>query len=270
MSVECQSDGAAPPVMDRLPPIADAAHLVVPRYLRSEEPVSVGWHSHSEGLLFAVVQGLATMRTDTGTWTMLPRQIGWLPPGTRHCGHSFGKAEALFLYLRADVCRSMPEHPCVLRMSALSHALMERLDGLAGALPLPRVERMLQVLLDEIREASEVPLHLPLPRDQRLLRMAGALNAAPDDDTSLDGWASALGIGRRTMIRRFAQETGLSIGQWRQQLRLVKALELLAEGQSVTTAALSVGYSSVSAFISCFRQRFGVTPSKYFSRDSAR
>jgi AraC-like DNA-binding protein len=270
MSAECQTDSAAMMASDRPPLIADAAHVVVPRHLRTDETVAVGWHTHAEGLLFAVVQGLATMQTEGGTWTMLPRQIGWLPPATRHCGHSFGRTEAFFFYLRPDVCRAMPDRPRVLHMSALSHALIERLDEFAGSLPLPRVERMLQVLIDEIREASEVPLHLPLPRDQRLLRLTGALNAAPDDDTSLDGWAAALGIGRRTMIRRFTQETGLSIGQWRQQLRLVKALELLADGQSVTTAALSVGYSSVSAFISCFRQRFGVTPSKYFNRDAVR
>jgi AraC-like DNA-binding protein len=200
---------------------------------------------------------------------MLPRQIGWLPPGTRHCGHSFGKAEALFLYLRPDVCRAMPRRPCVLRMSALAHALMERLDARENIPPPRRMEQMLAVLLDEVREAAEVPLHLPLPSDPRLLQLALALNAAPDDTTDLDGWAASLGIGRRTLIRRFHQETGLNIGQWRQQLRLMKALELLAEGDSVTTAALSVGYSSVSAFIACFRQRFGVTPTKYFSRSGA-
>jgi AraC-like DNA-binding protein len=204
------------------------------------------------------------MRTETGTWTMLPRQVGWLPPGTRHSGHSFGKAEALFLYLRADTCAGMPTEPRVLSLSTLAQALMERLQTcpLASA----RTAQLLAVLLDEVREAPEVPMHLPLPRDSRLLQMTHALDAAPDNDTDLDGWADRLGMARRTLIRHFQQETGLSIGQWRQQLRLVKALELLAEGESVTSAALSVGYSSVSAFIACFRQRFGVTPTKYFDR----
>lgn len=269
MSLKCHSETEAVPLVPA-PAMADVARVVVPRHLKTESAVEVGWHSHSEGLLCAVTHGLATMRTDDGTWTLLPRQIGWLPPNTPHCGHSFGKAEALFLYLRPDMCRMMPGRPCTLTMSALSGALMERLGTDTPLVPRPRVEKMLAVLLDEVREAEEVPLHLPLPRDAKLLQMALALNSAPDDATDLDGWARALGIPKRTLIRRFQQETGLGIGQWRQQLRLLKALELLADGNSVTTSALSVGYSSLSAFIASFRQRFGVTPTKYFNRADLR
>jgi AraC-like DNA-binding protein len=266
MSAECRSDESAVCVAEAPPAIADDARPVVLRHMKTDESVDVGWHAHREGLMFTVLHGLTTMRTDSGTWTMLPRQIGWLPPETRHCGHSFGKAEALFLYLRADMCGGMPDQPRVLSMSPLAQALMERLQIRAGALTPGRITQLLAVLLDEVREAAEVPMHLPLPRDPRLLQMALALDAAPDNDTDLDGWALRLGMARRTLIRHFQQETGLSVGQWRQQLRLVKALEFLAEGESVTAAALSVGYSSVSAFIACFRQRFGVTPTKYFDR----
>jgi len=269
MSAECHQEHCEVAVAESSLPIAVDSELVIRRHYKSAEPITVGWHAHDQGLLFAVLRGLATMQTETGTWTMLPRQIGWLPPGTRHCGHSFGEAEALFFYLRPSACRAMPRRPRVLPMSALSHALMERLDARANRLPATRVERLVAVLLDEIGETAEVPMHLPLPRDTRLLRMVTALSAKPDDDKDLDAWATMLGISRRTLIRRFAQETGLGISQWRQQLRLMKALELLAEGQSVTTASLTVGYSSVSAFIACFRQRFGVTPARYFDRMQA-
>lgn len=43
---------------------------------------------------------------------------------------------------------------------------------------------------------------------------------------------------------------------------MLDAVRLLAEGQSVTGAALDTGYSSVSAFIAAFKQTFGVTPGK--------
>lgn len=246
-------------------PITDAERAVVPRLLGTQSSVTIDWHLHREGLLYAVFQGLASIQTDTGTCTMMPGQVGWLPPSTRHCGHSFGKAEALFLYLRPDVCRMMPDAPRVLRMSSLSKAIMERLSVASPPLQPYRIEQMLTVLLEEIREASAMELYLPMPREPRLLKIATALQSNPDDDTDLDGWARSLGMTRRTLMRRFQQETGLTIGQWRQQLRLLKAVQLLAEGNSVTTAALSVGYSSLSAFIASFRQRFGVTPAKYFA-----
>jgi AraC-like DNA-binding protein len=52
----------------------------------------------------------------------------------------------------------------------------------------------------------------------------------------------------------------MSFVKWRQQARLLAALALLADGQCVTDAALSVGYETPSAFIRFYRQRLGTTP----------
>ena len=56
----------------------------------------------------------------------------------------------------------------------------------------------------------------------------------------------------------------MSFGRWRQQARLFAALEMLAQGKSVTEVALAVGYDSVSAFIEMFRKMLGTTPQMYF------
>jgi AraC-like DNA-binding protein len=56
----------------------------------------------------------------------------------------------------------------------------------------------------------------------------------------------------------------MSLGRWRQQLRLAHALRLLAVGEPVTSVALDVGYDSPSAFVSSFRKTFGTTPGRYF------
>ena len=42
---------------------------------------------------------------------------------------------------------------------------------------------------------------------------------------------------------------GLSFGAWRAQLRLMRALELLAQDHPVLDVALALGYESPSAFI---------------------
>jgi AraC-like DNA-binding protein len=52
---------------------------------------------------------------------------------------------------------------------------------------------------------------------------------------------------------------------WQRQLRLLVALERLAEGQAVTAVALDLGYASPSAFIAAFRDMFGTTPARYFT-----
>jgi methylphosphotriester-DNA--protein-cysteine methyltransferase len=55
----------------------------------------------------------------------------------------------------------------------------------------------------------------------------------------------------------------MSFGRWRQQARLFVALEMLAQGKSVTETAVAVGYDSVSAFIEMFRKMLGTTPQIY-------
>jgi AraC-like DNA-binding protein len=60
------------------------------------------------------------------------------------------------------------------------------------------------------------------------------------------------------------EETGMTCGKWRQQLRLMQAMRLLAEGAKVTHAALEAGYSTPSAFISMFKRTLGTTPTSYF------
>ena len=52
--------------------------------------------------------------------------------------------------------------------------------------------------------------------------------------------------------------------RWRQQARLLHALERLAAGDSVTTTALEVGFNGTSAFIAMFRRALGRTPGSYF------
>ncbi|MFP3561286.1 AraC family transcriptional regulator, partial [Paraburkholderia sp. SIMBA_049] len=85
--------------------------------------------------------------------------------------------------------------------------------------------RMSIVLLDEMRRAPHEPLHLPMPRDRRLLRIANAILGQPHDSRTLDAWAEWAGLSARTLSRLFVAETGTSFAQWRQQARLTHALE---------------------------------------------
>ena len=101
--------------------------------------------------------------------------------------------------------------------------------------------------------------------DPRLQDLANTLLDRPDDTAGIDEWAQRLNMSSRTLMRRFRQETGVTLGQWRQQARLLRALELLCRGGSVTEASLSVGYESTSAFIGSFRAAFGVTPTRYLA-----
>ena len=49
----------------------------------------------------------------------------------------------------------------------------------------------------------------------------------------------------------------MTFSRWRQQLRLLHAMQRLASGEKVTAAALDAGYNSTSAFISMFGKQLG-------------
>jgi AraC-like DNA-binding protein len=120
-----------------------------------------------------------------------------------------------------------------------------------------------RVVVNEIQALPVEELSLPMPMSPSLVKIAQGLLAEPAEERSLDDWARLANISPRTLNRRFPMETGYSLGAWRQRARLLRGLELLAEGRSVTTVALELGYCNISAFIALFKRAFGVTPTQY-------
>jgi AraC-like DNA-binding protein len=70
----------------------------------------------------------------------------------------------------------------------------------------------------------------------------------------------------RSLQRNFQREVGMSIGQWRQQSRILIGLEKLTEGLSVTDTCFAVGYNNVSAFIKTFKRTVGMPPLEYIKK----
>ena len=121
----------------------------------------------------------------------------------------------------------------------------------------------MRVIVDQINIQPLAPLALPLPSDARLLKITRSLTENPADSRLLGEWALFAGASKRTLNRLFLKQTGMSFQNWRQQLRLLRALELLAAGDSVTGVALELGYENTSAFIAMFRRCLGSTPTRY-------
>ena len=152
----------------------------------------------------------------------------------------------------------------VLSLSPLREHLVLRISSWEQSPPPERSRKsLIEVLVDEIQMAQEQPLHLPIPTDPRLNRLVEEISPHPETDRSLERWARRLGMSERSLQREFQRETGVTIGQWRQQLRILVALEKLSDGMSVTDTCFSVGYNNVSAFIKAFKKIVGVTPLEY-------
>ncbi|MFC4161890.1 AraC family transcriptional regulator [Chitinimonas lacunae] len=217
-------------------------------------------HSHQQGQLLALQSGVVSITTGNGRWLMPPGCLGWLPPRLPHGAAIHGQMCGVALYFDPSWSqRHLPATLKVVRPTPLLTALLDELsraaDWSAG-----RLAPYLATFADALVRQPAQPCHLPMPSHPRLLELTTHLLHHPDDDSDLDGWARRAGLSRRTLTRRFLEQTGCSLGQWRQQMRLFLALEHLGAGTPVTTVALSLGYRSVSAFIDTFRRHLGITP----------
>src|SRR5258707_426568 len=108
--------------------------------------------------------------------------------------------------------------------------------------------------MSKIRHPAPSPAPLvphPLARPPEGLA-ADTLRGDPGDPRTLADWARIAGASARTLERVFERETKLSFGAWRQQARLLRGLEQLASGETVTSVALELGYETPSSFIAMF------------------
>ncbi|HEY1319684.1 MAG TPA: AraC family transcriptional regulator [Streptosporangiaceae bacterium] len=123
--------------------------------------------------------------------------------------------------------------------------------------------RLRRVLVDELHEAHEQPLQLPEPHDDRLRAIAQMLYEQPADNTSLAGLGQRIGASARTLSRLFHHELGMTFYQWRTQVRIYRALVLLADGHDTTHVAHACGWANPSSFITAFTSIIGTTPGRY-------
>jgi len=227
---------------------------------------STGSHSHPFGQLVHAVEGVMRVVTGRGTWVVPPGRAVWIPPALDHEVQMATSVAMRTVYVVTEALPGAPEAPCVVEVTPLLRELI--LEALRRPRPYPlggADERLFRVLLDCISFRVELPLHLPSPTSTHLKALASRLRSDPADQRSIAAWAKVTGTSSRTFARGFRRETGLSFGSWRAQLRLLRALELLARGSPVTEVALALGYESTSAFIQTFRRHLGTTPARYFT-----
>lgn len=222
-------------------------------------------HFHDRDQLVYASRGVMTIRTENGTWVVPPHRAVWIPSPIRHTITMSGLVAMRTLYLKARLARRLPRDCCVVNVSTLLKELI--LYACTVRTLKKSVEwqkHMVAVILHQLKSVQMVPLQLPTLSDPRLLRIGEILMRDPRDSRTLTQLCKRTGAGKRSVERLFQQETGMTFGKWRQQLRLMQGVRLLADGAKVTHAALESGYSTPSAFTSMFRKALGVTPSSYF------
>lgn len=84
-----------------------------------------------------------------------------------------------------------------------------------------------------------------------------------DQPLYMEDIAAQVGLSQFHFMRQFKAQTQITVHKHLKQLRLNSAKKLLANGKSISDAALEVGFYDQSHFTNSFRQVFGVTPKRY-------
>lgn len=231
-----------------------------------EDGAQIPEHFHPEHQLVYASTGVMTVNTRQGVWVVPPMRAVWIPARTPHWIRMSGRVSMRTLYFLPKVGRKLPGKCLVMNISPLLRELIlhacgfKRLKGRAAG-----EKRLIEMILDQLEAVRSIPLQLPHPADTRAMRVVKELSPNPADERTLERLCKDCGASKRTVERIFLRETRMTFGKWRQQLRLLRSLELLASGEKVTAAALEAGYTSPSAFIAMFRSELGTTPRRYFA-----
>ncbi|GAA3606944.1 helix-turn-helix transcriptional regulator [Nonomuraea rosea] len=238
-------------------------------------------HRHDTHQIVYACRGVLSVTTGSGTWVAPANRAIWVPAGTVHEHRAHGDTDLRLVGLTGNPLGL--DRPAVLAVGPL---LRELIIAYTDDQPdRPRATpgdghtagdsgdrsgdgeraRLRAVLLDQLQHAPEQPLHLPTAADPRLAAVCAILLHDPADPRTLAQLAGQAGTSDRTLARLCRGEFGMSFPQWRTQLRLHRALLLLADGTAVTAVAHRCGWASASAFIDVFRRAFGYTPGRAFT-----
>ena len=251
---------------DRLAGHGDAIVTLTRNYAANHV---ISLHFHDRDQLVYATRGVMTVQTEEGTWVVPTHRGVWIPKNIAHTITMSGAVAMRTLYLKPRMAKVLPRSCCVINISPLLKELI--IEACAAGTLTNRVltqRHLVDVIVDQLQVVQAVPLQLPSVSDPRAKRVVETLSADPGNRQSLAQICESCGASCRTIERIFLEETAMTLGKWRQQLRLMHAMRLLGEGMKVTYAAQEAGYSAPSAFIAAFRKMLGTTPTLYFERSA--
>lgn len=227
-------------------------------------------HHHPEHLFFLPLQGEISVRLDARSLGCGPGKVIYLPPLTEHSFTSSSLlGERLICLISDDAWKNAGAamlRPSVapanqLGKELLFYLLLHPKTKNAPAL----VDIFIRTLSEGLCATSHsLPTeHLEIAaRDKRLQVALRFLETNLAEKFSMRRAAKASGLSLRNFNRLFATEMGLTPKQVLAQYRIAKAKSLLSSsGESVTEISMTVGYHSLSQFITVFRQLTGQLPS---------
>lgn len=220
-----------------------------------------GMHLHQKGQLLFSEKGAMTIMLGHQLSVLPPQRLAWIPPELSHRVQFNEVVNYRSIYIDTGIYAHLPKKHTIWSVSPLLREILEviaRADWETNWNAGYRGGHWLQVLWDELAFGETQDVQLPLPEDYRFQKMD--FSKLPPE---LNELAKTIGASEKTITRVFQRETGLGYQAWRQQWRLLKAIELLSDEMPLMEIALLLGFSNDSAFAQFFKKMTGKTPKQY-------
>lgn len=149
----------------------------------------------------------------------------------------------------------------IVDVNPLFFEVIERMAFWPWEMPAAQQASLITVFCEEMRAAHSENWTLQFPSDPRLNVWLEGVRMG-ELPPRLNQLSQRVGACERTISRIFTGDTGMNYQSWRQQFRLLKAMEMLADGGR-SAVAQYLEFVSDSAFIAFFHQHTGTTPSRY-------
>jgi len=243
----------------RQPPTEVRSHSITHPPGRVAVPTQPGW----DYLVFAHA-GLFTALTETRAWTVPAHRVLCVPDGTRIRIDTSRRTPIRCLYLDERLRVVGGDLSVVTLTPLLRELVAHAMSNTPMDLSEPADQATIALIADRLAHERDARLHLPLPLDPAAREVAESIMADPARGS--EECVEQADLSRRTLERRFTNETGMSLGQWRRRARILASVALLAKGDSVTQTALAVGYATPSSFVSAFRSELGAPPREFMRR----
>ncbi len=106
--------------------------------------------------------------------------------------------------------------------------------------------------------------HADITKDQKdFLRILEYISDHFDENININILAERLFMYRGTISALFMKHANMSPNEYIYSLRIKKANAMMAQGCSITEAALSSGFQSVRTFNNTYKKITGITPTEY-------
>lgn len=222
--------------------------------------------THRWGEFVFSFRGVLELHAEGSLFRVPPNHGLWHPPETEHRGGNRNASLHCSLYIEPTLAaaKGLPDTSCTLTINAMVRAMLNHLRIKPPETPYTLEEsRLLEVVVDQLAVAPCAGSYLPTSDDTALSKVLAYLEDHPGNNCSVKQLAERGGTTERTLARKAQRDLGIPLSEWRQRLKVVRAMPMLQAGASVESVALDLGYSTASAFIAMFRRLLNMTPDEY-------